>query len=300
MLEIVTELLSLAVVQRLLSTLVALLVAFGVNRLLRDLLQERVSDGSHVHTLRMLLRNTIWILTIVVILAVWLGFGSSFTVAMGILGAGIAFASQEVIGSLAGYLNIVTGTLYRIGDRIWIGDVVGDVLDISPMRTTLMEVGAWVKADQYTGRIVTVANRMVFAEPVVNFTRYWNYIWDEITVPVTYESDWQLATEIMLDHGEEYTADLQAQAETDLADMLKRYPVLRPMPVTPSLYTTMTDNWIELTLRYVVDAHERRPVKDKLHRDLLQHIQEEAEITVASTTIEIVDVPPFTMRGPTT
>jgi small-conductance mechanosensitive channel len=168
------------------------------------------------------------------------------------------------------------------------------------MRTTLMEVGAWVKADQYTGRIVTVANRMVFAEPVVNFTRYWNYIWDEITVPVTYESDWQLATEIMLDHGEEYTADLQAQAETDLADMLKRYPVLRPMPVTPSLYTTMTDNWIELTLRYVVDAHERRPVKDKLHRDLLQHIQEEAEITVASTTIEIVDVPPFTMRGPTT
>jgi small-conductance mechanosensitive channel len=231
-----------------------------------------------------------------VILAVWLGFGSSFTVAMGILGAGIAFASQEVIGSLAGYLNIVTGALYRIGDRILIGDVVGDVLDISPMRTTLMEVGEWVKADQYTGRIVTVANRMVFAEAVVNFTRHWNYIWDEITVPITYASDWRLATKIMLEHGEEYTADLQAQAESDLADMLKRYPVLRPMPVTPSLYTTMTDNWIELTLRYVVDAHERRSVQDKLHRELLQHFQAEAEIAVASTTIEIVDFPPLTTR----
>ncbi len=298
--ETIVELLSLPVVQKLLSTLVALLLAVGVNRLLRDLLRERISDMAHVHTLHMLLRNTIWIFTIVIILAVWLGFGSSFTVAMGILGAGVAFASQEVIGSLAGYLNIVTGALYRIGDRILIGDVVGDVLDISPMRTTLMEIGEWVRADQYTGRIVTVANRMIFAEPVVNFTRYWRYIWDEIMIPVTYESDWRLATRIMLEHGEEYTADLQAQAEADLTDMLQRYPVLRPIPVIPSLYTTMTDNWIELTLRYVVDAHERRAVQDKLHRELLQHFLEEARITVASTTIEIVDFPSLTLRGPST
>ena len=91
---------------------------------------------------------------------------------MGILGTGIAFASQEIIGSLAGYLNILTGNLYRISDRVRIGNVVGDVLDISLMRTMVMEIGEWVKADQYTGRIVSIANRAVFSDPVINYTQH--------------------------------------------------------------------------------------------------------------------------------
>ena len=154
-------------------------------------IRQRIKDTTHMHTLRMLLRNAFMFLGAVIVLLIWLGLGSNFTVAMGILGAGIAFASQEVIGSFAGYLNIVSGGIYRIGDRVRIGNVVGDVMDIGILRTTVMEIGEWVKADQYTGRIVTVANRAVFADPVYNYTQHWGYLWDEITLPVTYTSDWQ-------------------------------------------------------------------------------------------------------------
>jgi small-conductance mechanosensitive channel len=287
----------LDVMWKLLSSLAVLAFTFGANRAVGNLLKVRVKDPSYVHTLRMLIRNTILIVGSVVILAIWLGFGSSFTVAMGILGAGIAFASQEVIGSFAGYVSIVTGNLFRIGDRVRIGDVVGDVLDINLLRTTVMEIGEWVKADQYTGRVVTVANHAVFSAPVFNYTQHWNYLWDEIVVPITYDSNWRRATQIMLEHGQEYSSHLQEQAETQLQEMMKRYPVLRDTPVESTLYVVMTDNWIEMTLRYVVEARNRRTVKGQLHHTLLQRFETEPDITIASMTVEIVGFPPLKGEG---
>jgi small-conductance mechanosensitive channel len=273
-------------------SLVVLLLTLATNRAASNLLKARIKDQSRMHTLRMLLRNAVFVIGIVVILLIWLGFGSNFTVAMGILGAGIAFASQEIIGSFAGYVNIVTGNLFRIGDRVKIGNVVGDVLDISVLRTTVMEIGEWVQADQYTGRIVTLANRVVFSDPLFNYTQHWQYLWDEIMIPITYNSDWRRAGELMLEHGREYSSHLQAQAQTELHDLMKSYPV-HETTVEPTLYLVMTDNWIELTLRYVVDARERREVKGQLHHELLQRFGAEANITVASATFEIVGFPPL-------
>jgi small-conductance mechanosensitive channel len=261
-------------------------------RLMRNIVRRRVKDPGHAHALLMLGRNGLIILGTIIILAIWLGAGSNFTVAMGILGAGIAFASQEVIGSFAGYVNILSGGLYRIGDRVRIGDVIGDVVDISILRTTVMEIGEWVGADQYTGRIVSIANRVVFGDPVFNYTKRWPYIWDEVMIPVTYESDWRRAVELMLEHGREYTENFQAQAESGLAKLATDFG-LQETTVAPTTYVVMTDNWIELTLRYVVEARDRRRVTTLLHEELLRHIQAEPGITVASATFEIVGFPPL-------
>lgn len=280
-----------ALIGKVAGTVIVLLLTLVANRITRDVLRRRLRDTDHASTLRMLIRNAVLIAASVIILMIWLGTGSSFTVAMGILGAGIAFASQEVIGSFSGFVSIVGGGMYRIGDRIRIGAVTGDVVDISLLRTTLLEVGEWVQADQPTGRLVTIANRAVFSDPVFNYTKLWPYIWDEITIPVTYTSDWRHATEIMLAHAEEYTAELQGDAQAKLDALGARYPVLDDVPVSPTLYTVMTDNWVELTLRYVVPARQRRGVKATLHRELLVHFEDEEAITVASATFEIVGFP---------
>jgi small-conductance mechanosensitive channel len=279
-----------AVILKLTLSLVFLALTLAASRVLRNLLGARFRDTPHAHTVFMLARNAMFLAGASIILLIWLGFGSNFAVAMGILGAGIAFASQETIGSFAGYLNIVTGNLYRIGDRVRVGDVTGDVLDISMLRTTLMEIGEWVKAEQYTGRVVTIANRSVFSDPVFNYTQHWEYLWDEITIPITYHSDWRRARQIMLAHAEEYTAHLQREAQARLQALMERYP-LHEQSVQPRLYVVMTDNWIELTLRYVVEARERRKVTGQLHQELLQHFEEEPDISVASATFEIVGFP---------
>lgn len=279
-----------SIILKLFLSLLTLVLTLIVQRGLKNLLRAQIKEPTQVHTLYMMTRNSLFIVGGIIILFIWLGSGSNFTVAMGILGAGIAFASQEVLGSLAGYVNIVTGDLFQIGDRVRIGNVVGDVLDVSILRTTVMEIGEWVRADQYTGRTVTVANRVVFSEPVYNYTQHWPYLWDEIVIPITYTSDWRRAGEIMLEHGRRYTARFQSQAQAKLSALIENYPVSETA-VEPTLYVMMTDNWIEVTLRYVVEARERRWVKGQLHRELLQHFESTTDITVASMTMEIVGFP---------
>ncbi|MGB6423039.1 MAG: mechanosensitive ion channel domain-containing protein, partial [Anaerolineales bacterium] len=280
------------IAMKLLLSLAVVVVTLIVYRTIRDAIKRRIKDATRLQSMRVAVRNVLAVASFLIITLIWLPTGNNLAIALGIVGAGLAIASQELIGSLAAGVNIWVGNIYRVGDRVRIGDVVGDVMDISLARTTVMEVGEWVKADQYTGRVVNVANRMVWTNPVYNFTQHWGYLWDEITLPFTYESDWQRAAELMLEHGQTYTAELQADAEAKLSRLIDRYP-LKDTKVEPTLYLAMTDNWIEMTLRFVVDAQERRRVKDQLHRNLLQHIQKEENITVASTTIEIVGFPPL-------
>jgi len=277
---------------KLVSSVVVLLIALVLNSMLRRVLRRRISDTAHMRTVYTLGRNLVLLVVVMIVLMIWLGPSSNISVAMGILGAGIAFASQETIGSFAGYLSIVLSGIYRIGDRVCIGDVTGDVLDIGILRTTVMEIGQWVRAEQYTGRVVTIANRAIFSDPVFNYTQHWPYIWDEITLPVTYESDWRRAAEIVLSHGQEYSEEFQANAEATLEQVRRRFPI-QTTSVAPSLYVVMTDNWIELTMRYVVEVRKRRGVMAELHRELLEHFEREPTISIASATFEIVGFPPL-------
>ena len=269
-----------------------LVIAAISNKISEKFLMKRYFSHSHMHTLRSVMRNMVWLLSIIIVLFIWLGERGNFTVAMGILGAGIAFASQETIGSFTGFLNIVTSNLFQIGDRVRIGNVTGDVMDINLMRTTVMEIGEWVKADQYTGRVVSVANNLIFSNPVINYTKNWHFLWDEITIPITYDSDWRLAEEIILKHGQDYSKNIQEGAFEELRTLNEKYP-LQKATVEPRLFVTLTDNWIEMTLRYVTKVSERREVKGKLHYELLTHFGAEPTITIASSTFEIVGFPPL-------
>jgi len=287
----------LEILEKLVISVIIACIAVAVSHISGRLLQKRVRDASQMQTLRVLVRKITYISAAVIILVVVFGLGSNFATVIGILGAGVAFASQEVIGSFAGYLNIITGNIFRIGDRIRIGNVVGDVLDISLLRTTVMEIGEWVKADQYTGRVVSLANRVVFSDPVFNYTQHSRYLWDEIMIPVTYDTNWRRAIEIILAKGQELTLGFHAEARAEFEEMIKKYPSLPAVPVEPAVYIAMTDNWIELTLRYIVEARERRSIKGQIHGELLKTFGEEVDITVASMTVDIVKFPPLNISG---
>jgi small-conductance mechanosensitive channel len=281
------------IVQKLAVSAFVIVLAFLASRLAGGLIRKSIKDEAQMLTVRALVRKCAYIAAALTIVSIIFGFGGNFATVIGILGAGVAFASQEVIGSFAGYLNIITGNIFRIGDRIRIGNVVGDVLDISLMRTTVMEIGEWVKADQYTGRVVSLANRVVFSDPVFNYTQHSRYLWDEIMIPVTYDSDWRRAVEIILAKGQELTASFHAGARAEFEEMAKKYPSLHEVPVEPSVYIAMTDNWIELTLRYIVEVRNRRVVKGQIHGGLLKCLDVEPRVRIASTTVDIVGFPPF-------
>jgi small-conductance mechanosensitive channel len=218
------------------------------------------------------------------------------TVVFGVVGAGVAFALQEVIASFAGWVAISLGQFYKTGDRVQLGGIMGDVIDISILRTTIMEIGAWVKADQYNGRIVRIANSFVFKEPVFNYSADFPFVWDEITIPVKYGSDHRLARAILQQIAEEVVGEYISQAQATWKGMVHKY-LIEDAKVEPMVTLVTTDNWMEFTLRYVVDYKFRRVKKDQLFtRTLDEFLSTDGRVEFASTTFHLVETPVFDVR----
>lgn len=218
------------------------------------------------------------------------------TVAFGVAGAGIAFALQEVIASVAGWLAVSLGGFYKIGDRLQLGGIKGDVIDISMLRTTLMELGQWVNGDQYNGRVVRVANSFIFKEPVFNYSGDFPFLWDEIKIPVKYGSDLRLARSIL---NEIASAELRAYADSAKhawQGLVKNF-MIEDASVDPTVTIVANDNWVEFSLRYVVDYKQRRSTKDVLYSRILESFSTtDGRVSVASATVHIVEVPPVNVR----
>lgn len=280
------------VYRKLILTALVILVALTFRGLFRYLIKNRLnSDSPFIYTINKIVDSMINILGVILILSVWVQRVGDLSVALGIMGAGLAFALQEVIGSFAGWLTVVLGRPFETGDRIETGGIRGDVVDIGVLRTKLMEIGNWLGGDHNTGRIVTVSNAFIFKEPLFNYSRYLSYIWDEITIPVPYETDWQQAIKIMinvvLDHPEYQSLLPKAQEQRRQA---RREFAIKITPLEARTYVRLTDNWIEIGLVYPVDINLRRSFRSEVSQKILGEFSL-AKIKVASQTLAIVNFP---------
>jgi small-conductance mechanosensitive channel len=236
-------------------------------------------------------------LLLLVLVSIWFDDPARLATGIGLVSAGLAFALQKVVTSVAGYFVIIRGEVFSVGERITMGGVRGDVISLGFLKTTIMEMGdptaeagnVWVRGRQYTGRIVTVTNDKIFEEPVYNATRDFPFIWEEIHIPITYASDRARAEKILLDAAEEATAKVQKDAEPHRRRMNAIYH-LELGTLSPQVFYKITDNWLELSLRFIVTDRASRETKDRVSRAILAGF-DEARIGIASTTIDIVAFP---------
>jgi small-conductance mechanosensitive channel len=220
---------------------------------------------------------------------VWRAFAGRVGIVLGVAAAGLAFAMQEVIGALAGGVNIVSGRIYRIGDRVELAGVHGDVVDITPLRTKVMEIGGdgdnqvWVRGRQLTGRIVAISNKKTFTEPVFNYSAALDFVWEEVTVPVAYRADMTEARRILEEELRTIT-DHEA-ARRAIEAFVARYPVHRA-DVEPRVFGRLTSDYLELAARFPVPVRMARTVKDDLSLRVLQRYHD-AGLEIASTTQDV-------------
>jgi small-conductance mechanosensitive channel len=225
----------------------------------------------------------IYVLSLVIVMGIWIEQTQSLVVAMGFIGAGIAIALQRPLMNLVGFLTLITVRPYEAGDRIEIGDVCGDVIDIELMYTKLMEVGGDANYDQFTGKIKEVPNSFILEKVVTNYSKDFAFIWEEMAIPITYSSNLKKASEIMENAANTITKQFLEKSEKQLKSMTYRY-LLEPRDVKPSVYVVPTDNWIELRLRFIVDAKHRRKQVDPIFRRILGKFQKTKDITISSKT----------------
>ncbi len=232
-----------------------------------------------------------YFLTIILLTVVFKDKLGGLTVAFGVAGAGIAFALQEVIASFAGWLTILFGGFYKTGDRVQLGGIKGDVMDIGVLRTTIMETGQWVDGDLYNGRIVLIANSFVFKEPVFNYSGDFPFLWDEIKIPIQYGSNYEMAKEIFEQVGKEVAGNLSIQSKEKWISLQNKYR-LEDAQTEPMVSLIANDNWVEFTLRYVVSYKKRRVTKTELFTQILKKVEaSNGQLKFASATFQLV-VPP--------
>lgn len=241
---------------------------------------------------------------VVGIVSLWFDNPATLTTAAGMVTAGLAFALQKVVTAFAGYLVILRGETFTVGDRITMGGIRGDVIALTFLQTVIMEMGepaqgdaadpVWVQARQYTGRMVRVTNAVIFDKPVYNYTREFPYIWEEMRIPVPFNADRKRAEQILLDAARKHTVKIAEISEDALRALERRY-VLKRSELEPQMFWRITDNWVEMTIRFIVPDSGIRSIKSEMSRDILEEF-DRAGIPIASGTYEIVGMPPIKVQ----
>ena len=276
---------------KILIGLVGMAVILGLAQLVQRTLTKSVESPDLRYRMRKIIAFLGYMFAVLYLAGVFSEQLHSITVALGVASAGIAFALQEVIVSIAGWFAISFGRFYKIGDRVQLSGTVGDVIDIGVFATTLMEIGEWVKADQYSGRIVRIANSFVFTEPVYNFSADFPYLWDEVVIPVKYGSDIQLARSILEQAAEQVVGEYLEPAKAHWKKIYSKYR-LEHENIEPVVTLIANDNWLEFTLRYIVDYKKRRAAKDQLFEYIVNRIEQTgSKVAIASSTLQLVDLP---------
>ena len=230
------------------------------------------------------------------LLSIWFGDPARLATAFGLMSAGFAFALQQVVTALAGYVVILRGSTFRVGDRVSMGGVRGDVMRLGFIQTTIMEMGqppsaptqdhpTWVKSRQFTGRIVSVSNSRIFTEPVFNYTRDFAYIWEEMAIPVHFDAPCERVESILLAASRAYAVDPTALERLELENLERRFGV-KAHDFEPRVYWRITHDWMELTIRFLTPVHGTRDIKDRMSRFVHAQLRS-AGIQIAATRYEV-------------
>lgn len=266
-------------------------IVLTLSFLIKKIIPKYVATTNSRYKARKLINFIGYGLIIISLLNVFSNQLTGLTVFIGVAGAGIAFALQEVIASIAGFIVIHTSKFYKVGDRVLVGGIKGDVIDIGILRTSLMEIGDWVEGDLYNGRITRVSNSFVFKEPVYNYSGDFPFIWDELKIPIKTNGDFEYGRKIFLDILNEVNGEYAQKAKVYWEKMTEKL-MIEEAKVQPMISMRFDENWITFTLRYVVDFKSRRGTKDRISTKILKAINNSnGKIEVASTASEINEFP---------
>ena len=234
------------------------------------------------------------------VMSIWFDSPARLASVLGLIGAGIAFALQRVITAVAGYFVILRGKTFNVGDRIQMGGVRGDVIGLTFMQTRIMEMGesprekdddkSWVRSRQFTGRIVTVTNDKVFDCPVYNYTHEFAYIWDEISIPVAFHQNFAKAEQIILEAANAEARTAKRMGKEEVKRLEERFGI-DAGEIDPHVFWRITEDWLELTVRFLGPDHGIRNIKDQMSRAILRGF-EKANIVIAATRQEGVALEP--------
>jgi small-conductance mechanosensitive channel len=278
--------LSEMVVRNLVLTIAVLLILGLLRTLAVRVVNKRVTDVRALYSWRKAATYTTVFLGFILVGRIWIAEFGALATFLGLLSAGIAIALRDLLVDMAGWVFIVWRRPFGPGDRILVVGHAGDVIDQRLFQFTLLEIGTITGAGQSTGRIIHVPNGKVFSEPIVNYTRGFQYVWNEIPVVITFESDWRAAKDMLLQIAQEKAESLSEDAERRVRRAAQEYMIFYSK-LTPTVYTDVVDIGVRLTIRYLVEPRRRRGSEEVIWETVLDAFGRRDDIDFAYPTRRI-------------
>lgn len=273
-------------VSNLIETIFIILVLILIRVVLARIVDKQVEQTASRYRWRKNINYTLVFIGFLLIGRTWIEALGSLATFLGLLSAGLAIALRDPVTDIAGWIFLVWRKPFQLGDRIEIGKHKGDVIDIRFFKFTILEIGNWVQADQSTGRVIHISNHLIFSESIANYTSDFEFIWNEIEVVFTFESDWKKAKQILEEITENHLLDYVSDAEQQVKKASKSY-LIHYRNLTPIVYTDVVDDGIKLTIRHLSNPRRRRGINQMIWEDILEAIAKEDSIDFAYKTVRI-------------
>lgn len=271
-----------------LASLAVVLTAIALRYVVLRFVFARRKDPRLQYRWRKATAYVAFLVAAILVVRIWFGGVPELATYFGLLSAGLAIALRDPLVNLAGWAFILWRRPFEVGDRIQIGAVAGDVIDVRIFQFSLMEIGNWVDADQSTGRVIHVPNGQIFVEVLANYTSGFRFVWNEIPVLVTFESDWRKAKKILEEIGARRSEEVSEMARRHLEEAAQRYLIFYSK-LTPVVYTSVVDSGVLLTLRHLCEPRRRRGAAQEVWEDVLAAYAAHDDIDFAYPTRRLYD-----------
>ena len=275
---------------KLLTSILTIAVILLLRYLVLQLALRRIEDPKYRYQWRKTVNYVAFIVGVLVVGRIWIEAFQSLSTFLGLLSAGIAIALKDPIMNVAGWAYIMWLRPIKVGDRVQVGDLAGDVVDQGVFQFTLMEIGGSLDSESSTGRIIYVPNGMIFNQKLVNYTHGFPFIWNEVPVIITFESDWETAKELLQEIGKRHGEKVTQAVERELRKSSHKF-LIHEHKFQPRIFTDVKDQGVLLTIRYMCAPHERRATTHAIWEDILKEFAKHDNITLAYPTTRIYREP---------
>lgn len=266
------------------ATIFALILFPLIRRIVVTPIVNKIKDSKKRYLWSKRTSYFIYIFQFIIFGSIWFEGFESIATYLGFVSAAIAFALKDPIANVAGWMFITTRAPFKVGDRIELGSNAGDVIDVNLFNFSIMEMGNWVDADDMTGRIIHIPNARVFTESLANYGKGFHFIWHEIPVLVTFESDWKKAKKILNKVIKNKSNKFKIDASKMIKEASKKF-MIHKTSLEPIVYTTVEDSGVELTIRFLCEPRQRREIEQDIWESILDEFKDELDIDFAYPTV---------------
>lgn len=275
-------------ISKLLISAIIFIVFHFLTKLLINIAQKSIKDLKKKFYFKKIVYYVEVVILLIILTGLWLKSILSFSAIIGLLSAGLIVVLRDLILDFIGWLFIIGPKGFDIGDRIEVEKNKGDVVEIGIFNTVLQEVGNWVSGDQTTGRLIIIPNNYIVTKHFVSYTSGFNFIWNELSFLITFESNWKKAKENILKIVQDLTSAELKTAEAALKKATRKF-VIKVGILTPYVYVNISGSGIELVARYFTNVRKRRMTKDAINQSILDFVNSHDDVEFAYPTTRFIN-----------